>query len=234
MISFVVPAHDEERLIGATIDAIATSARTLNEPFEIVVVNDASTDDTALIATKGGARVLTVDLRQIAAVRNAGAEATNGEFLVFIDADTLVTPEVLASALRAMRDGAVGGGAMVQWEGPLPFWARPLVTVTRWTMRVGRLAAGCFVFATRPAFEAVGGFDTRLYATEEIALSRALKRIGRFVVLREPVITSGRKLRTYSALEMLRMLAVLSPRGLGGLKDRRYLPMWYGQRRHDR
>jgi GT2 family glycosyltransferase len=100
-------------------------------------------------------------------------------------------------------------------------------------MRVGNFAAGCFVFATREAFEAVGGFDTRLYVTEELALSRALKRIGRFVVLREHVVTSGRKLRTHSVREILRMTVGVSLRGSAAFRDRSNLSLWYGDRRNE-
>ncbi|MDQ3439611.1 MAG: glycosyl transferase family 2, partial [Planctomycetota bacterium] len=89
-------------------------------------------------------------------------------------------------------------------------------------------------FCTREAFDRIDGFDRRLYATEEVAFSQALKRLGRFVLLREAVTTSGRKLRTYTAGELLRMAAALSLRGLAGLRDRRNLSLWYGDRRHDK
>ena len=234
MISFIVPAHNEAELLGATLDAIHAATRPLQTPYEVLVVNDASTDATAEQAARHHARVITVDLRQIAAVRNAGAIASRGDFLIFVDADTLVNAEVVHAAVNAMAQGATGGGADVIWEGRLPVWARILARVTVWTMRVGNLAAGCFVFCTRRGFEETGGFDPHLYATEEIAFSRALKRVGRFVLLRESVTTSGRKLRTYSASELLRMAAALSVRGLGGLRDRRSLSLWYGQRRPDR
>ena len=61
MISFVVPAHDEERLIGDTLGALDAAARALGQPFEILVVDDASTDRTAAIAATHGARVIRVD-----------------------------------------------------------------------------------------------------------------------------------------------------------------------------
>ena len=233
MISFVVPAHNEEHLLGATLDAIYASAHDLNSPFEVVVVDDASTDATAAIAAGRGATVLTVSLRQIAAVRNAGAFASRGEFLIFVDADTLVNTAVVRAAVAAMNAGAVGGGANVMWDGRLPVWAHALASITLWTMWLGNWAAGCFVFCTRESFEQTGGFDPHLYATEEIGFSRALNRRGRFVLLRETVTTSGRKLRTHGAGELLRMAAALSVRGLAGLRDRRSLPLWYGERRHE-
>jgi glycosyltransferase involved in cell wall biosynthesis len=231
LVSFIVPAHDEEQLLGMTLAAVKTAAEALASPYEIIVVNDGSTDRTAQIAAEHGTRVLNVNLRQIAAVRNAGAAAASGDRLVFVDADTIVSPAVVRAAIDAMDKGAVGGGALLHWEGVIPYWARPAAALTEWSMRLGNIAAGCFVFVTRQAFEAVGGFDKQLYATEEITLSFALKRQGRFVVLRDRVSTSGRKLRTFSPRELLPILAGLLR---GGLRDPRYLSLWYGKRRNEK
>src|SRR5260221_13233142 len=82
-ISFVVPAHNEEALIGRALEAINASARAVGEPFEIIVVDDASTDRTADIARDGGAHVISVGYRQIARTRNAGAQAARGDILIF-------------------------------------------------------------------------------------------------------------------------------------------------------
>ena len=58
-------------------------------------MNDASTDETRTIAVQGGARVVDVDLRHIAAVRNAGARSATGETFLFVDADTLINAEIV-------------------------------------------------------------------------------------------------------------------------------------------
>jgi GT2 family glycosyltransferase len=178
-------------------------------------------------------RVEPVNLRHIAAVRNAGATAASGRYFVFVDADTLVNAPLVAAAVRELDRGAVGGGANVQWDGNLPLWGRIAEVFTLFWMRVARLAAGCFIFCTRQAFEAAGGFNERVFASEELFLSRALKRQGRFVLLSESVITSARKFRTYSAREMAAMV-----RGLGwppwrALRHRERLGLWYGTRRHE-
>jgi GT2 family glycosyltransferase len=102
----------------------------------------------------------------------------------------------------------------------------------RW-QRTARLAAGCFFFCRRDAFEKVGGFDTRLFAAEEIALSEALKQLGPLVVLSEGVLTSGRKLRAHSGREHLRVLAGYFLNGREFLRSRRGLSLWYGERRPD-
>jgi hypothetical protein len=96
---------------------------------------------------------------------------------------------------------------------------------------VFRLAAGCFVFCTRQAFEATGGFDESLYASEEITFSNALKRHGKFVILRHAVTTSGRKVRDYSGWEMLRILLRLALRGPKAVRSRHGLEIWYEERR---
>ena len=233
MLSFVIPAHDEAALIGATIRAIQGAATELGEHFEVIVVDDASSDDTAGIAGSLGAQVVRVAVRQISVARNVGAAMAHGDFLLFVDADTLVDAAVVRAAVRAMRVGAVGGGAAVRFDEPTPRYARTLLPVALWANRLLRLASGCFLFCTRQAFGAVGGFDASLFAAEEVVLSRALRRQGRFVVLREAVVTSGRKLRTHSAWQIIGTLIRLALAGRRGLRDRGRLPLWYGPRPPD-
>src|SRR5205823_13957298 len=169
MISFIVPAHNEEALLGRTLAAIHESVRVSREPYEIIVVNDASTDRTGEIAREHGVRVISVSHRQIAATRNAGAAAATGDILIFVDADTTVAEPALRAAMEALRHGAVGGGASVRFdEGRLPFYARVLEFLLPPVLRILRLAPGCFIFCTRQAYLAAGGFDEALYVTEEV------------------------------------------------------------------
>jgi len=233
MISFIVPAYNEERLLGATLDALRAAALAIGEPYELIVADDGSTDRTAAIAAQHGAILVSVAHRQIAATRNSGARKANGDWLIFVDADTLVSEAVVRSAVEALRSGAVGGGAAVEFDGTVPLYARLLLPVLVRSFRWAGLAAVCFLFCTRHAFAAVGGFDEAFYGAEELVMSRALKRQGRFVVLRQAVITSGRKLRTHSVREMLAILARLALRGPGAVKQRQGMDLWYAERRED-
>lgn len=233
MISFVVPAYNEEQLLPRCLESIHGAARDVGEPYEIVVADDASTDATAAVAQAHAARVVKVACRQIAGTRNGGARAANGERLIFVDADTALNTPVLRAALAALAAGAVGGGAGVAFDGQVPLYARLVLWTTVRAFRLTKLAAGCFVFCRRDAFEAVGGFDERYFASEEVFFSQALKRQGRFVILREAVTTSGRKVRDYTVWQILGNLARLSLRGLKGLKTRQGLDFWYGERRRD-
>jgi len=233
MISFIVPAYNEEALIGRTLDALNRAAESIGEPFEIVVADDASSDRTAAIAEARGARLTRVNLRQIAATRNAGAREAIGDKLIFVDADTVVSEQVVRTAIEAMDKGAAGGGSAVSFDGPLPRYAELVHPTLVRLFRATGLACGCFLFCTRRAFEAAGGFDEKLFASEEIAMSRALKRQGRFVVLRESVTTSGRKLRMYSGKQVLRLFAGLLLAGPKALRRRDGLEVWYGGARED-
>ena len=92
MISFIVPAHNEEFWIGKCLGSIRTTMGKLNEPYEVIVVDDASTDSTHQIARRLGARIHRVEHRRISAVRNAGARAACGELFFFVDAFALRGP----------------------------------------------------------------------------------------------------------------------------------------------
>lgn len=233
MLSFVIPAHDEAPRLPATIAALQAAAASLAIAYEIVVVDDASRDGTGDVAARHGARVLRVEHRHIAATRNAGAKAATGDVLVFVDADTRVPPETLAAALAALGDGAVGGGARVGFEGPLRWHQRLAVATGLLAVRLARIAPGCFIFCTRAAFESTGGFDERWYAGEDVAMSRALARLGRFVLLRERVWSSPRKLDQFSAAEHVALVLRVAVRGRGVLRSREHLALWYERRERD-
>ena len=233
MLSFIVPAYNEEQLLGRTLAALREAAEALGEPYEMILADDASTDRTAEIARANGARVVAVRHRQIAATRNAGARAATGEMLIFVDADTVVTSAAVRAAVAALRQGAVGGGCAFSFDGPLPLYARLLQALSVRVYRLLKIASGSFLFCTRPAFEAAGGFDETLFASEEAAFSRALGRQGRFVVLRESVTTSGRKLRLWSAWQIVRVLVRFAFRGSKAFSRREGLEIWYGERQKD-
>jgi hypothetical protein len=153
--------------------------------------------------------------------------------LIFVDADTLVSETVVRAAVQAMNRGAAGGGSAVSFDGDVPRYARVMQPILVRAFRATGLACGCFLFCTRAAFDATGGFDESLFASEEIWMSLAIKRHGRFVVLRESVTTSGRKLRMYTGKQVLRLFGGLMLGGPKALKKRDGLDLWYSGRRDD-
>lgn len=232
MLSFIVPAYNEELELPATIAAIRDAAR--DRQHEIIVVDDGSTDATAEVATASGAKVVSINRRQIAASRNAGAHRAHGQILFFVDADTRINSHHVDGALDAISDGFAGGGARVIIAGKIPTWARIFLKVFC-TIYFGlNLGAGAFLFTTRKNFDAVGGFNEEFFIGEEIYFSVALRKLGRFKILTEPALTSGRKLRMYSAREILGNSLSVLLHGPRAARSRDGLGIWYDGKRETR
>ena len=230
-LSFVVPAYNEEHELSATLRAIAAAAETNRATYEIIVVNDASTDATAEIARAEGARVISIARRQIAAARNAGGRAARGELLFFVDADTRISPRLLADAMEALASGCTGGSARVVADRKMSLWGAIFLRVFATIYFSTGLGAGAFLFTRRELFEAVGGFDEQYFAGEEVFFSLALKKRGRFVILREPFVTSARKLRMHSPGYVFGQLIALCMSGRDALRSRERLALWYDGKR---
>lgn len=231
--SIVLPAYNEEALLPATLERLREAMGASALRGELVVCDNNSTDGTARVAEASGARVVFEPVNQISRARNSGARAARGRFLVFVDADTLVPAALLRDALLALSAGrACGGGAAVRMEGVSEGIAGRMVWLWNAVSSGRRLAAGSFVFVRRDAFEAVGGFSERVYASEEIWLSRAVGRWGRrhglpFVILRDhPVLTSGRKAAWYPVPVLLAVMIgfLLFP---FLVRSRRFCWLWY-------
>jgi len=231
MVSFIVPAHNEQAQLGRTLQAIHGAAQAVGRQYEVIVVDDASADATSEIARKNNARVVSVNHRQIAATRNSGARAAQGERLLFVDADTTIHSRALASALRAMDNGVAGGAAPTRFDTAAPLYAHLLLWWCGLLMRLPGIAGGAFMFCTRKAFVATGGFDEKLFGAEDVAMCWALKRQGRFVLLWQWVVTSGRRMHGVRGLRMLAGLVRMA--FLPGMLQRRsrVRKIWYESNR---
>src|SRR5205814_1037280 len=231
MISFIVPAYNEETELPSTLGAIRAATSGLSQPVEIIVVDDASTDATPEIAEQACARVVSIDRRQIGAARNAGARAARGEYLFFVDADTRINRTHVTEAMAALGAGYAGGSARGVMDGFIPLWSRIFLRAFC-TLYFGlNLVAGAFLFTTRRNFDATGGFDEQYFAGEEVYFSLALRKLGRFKVLRQPVVTSGRKLRMYSTRHVLTRSLSIIIRGPNAARSRDKLALWYNGKR---
>lgn len=232
-ISIVIPAHNEEKYLGATLESLRDAVEELNVVAEIIVVNDGSTDQTAEIARQADARVINVELRNIGAVRNAGAAAAIHPWLLFVDADTLVPAKTLGATLVQLANGDSGGGACVDIpdKETLHFfkvWIYYAV-VSFWQV-LGGWAAGCYMYCRKDLFDSFGGFDESYFAAEEYFFSKQLKTRGNFRLVRTPVLTSARKLHGYSIWQLMRFL-LLPLISLSMFRSRFGLELLYQDRR---
>ena len=227
-LSIVVPAFNEERLLGDTLEAIAAAAAGISH--EVIVCDNNSTDRTADIARAHGATVVFEPVNQISRARNTGAAAATGDWLLFIDADCSPSPALFAE-MAAVMPTCVGGGSTVTLETDDAF-VRGAVAIWNFISRTALWAAGSFIFCRADAFRAVGGFSVDLYASEEIDFSRKLKQLGRFVILdRHPLRTSGRKATLYTKGEHFRFLLRMAVSPRRTLRDRNAAFLWYDGRR---
>jgi glycosyltransferase involved in cell wall biosynthesis len=231
MLSFIVPAYNEEFELPRTLAAIRAAAESAKQEYEIIVVDDASTDATAQIARQSGAHLVQIQRRQIAGARNAGAKAARGDVLFFVDADTRINQKHIDGAIAALTAGCSGGSARVAIEEMVPWWGRFFLKVFCTIYFANNLGAGAFLFTTRRNFENAGCFNERYFAGEEVLLSLALKKLGRFRILREPVITSGRKLRMHSGRHLWWQSVRLMLGGMAAYRSRKKLGLWYDGKR---
>ncbi|MDJ0926656.1 MAG: glycosyltransferase [Gammaproteobacteria bacterium] len=239
-LSIVIPAYNEERYLPACLASVHRAVEANGDSSlvtEIIVADNNSTDRTAEIAQASGALVAFEPQNQIARARNAGATMAAGDWLLFLDADCELNDELLRDTLEVICSGkAVGCGSVVAMPD-LPRWAAHMLAGWNRISRRLRWAAGSFLVCRADAFQELGGFNTTLYAAEEIDLSRRLKRWGRKRGLRfeildaHPLVSSNRKLRLYSAREIAWQTLRLFLWPFGTLRNRNALSVWYDGRR---
>lgn len=233
-ISVLIPAYNEEALLPGVIAAIRTSFAAINwREYEIIVCDNNSTDDTAKVAEAAGAKVVFEEHQQISRARNAAAAAATGQWFIFIDADTYLSAELLSITIDNLSAGKIcAGGAIVDLVGHhKPFLAKLLIALWNFISSTFNLAAGSYIYCTRKAYEGAGGFDTAVYAGEELNLARDIKRWARPHKLKFQVITakhiqsSGRKLAWFSSRQMIIQILIAAIPGSRGKRNR--LKFWY-------
>lgn len=224
--SIIVPAYNEQDYLGETLDSLASAMKGNDYLGEIIVVDNNSTDRTAEIARSKDVTVIFEPFNQIAKARNTGAKNARGRHIVFVDADTFVSADLLKQALYLLdREDVVGGGALVKVEQTLPRLASLFLKFwTQVSLRLN-LAAGCFLFAQKQIFQNVGGFPESVYASEEIWLAQALKKEGKFQIIKNNfAITSGRKIDTSNSYIWTFLLIAICPLVL---RSKRFCGFWY-------
>jgi glycosyltransferase involved in cell wall biosynthesis len=203
----IIPAYNEADYLLRTLEAVEAAMHALKTKFSgrLIVVDNNSTDDTAQLAKDFGAEVVFEAHNQIARARNTGGEASKGEdFLIFLDADTLLAEAHLLEILELLQSGKYsGGGVLIDFDGPVPSLARflhaswnKLTVFRKWT-------AGACIFCRREAFEELGGFNEGVYAGEDVLFGHALKKWGRAhkmktAITKHAVLTSARKFEWFT------------------------------------
>ncbi|WP_250030837.1 glycosyltransferase [Paractinoplanes maris] len=197
-IAVVVPAHNEHDLLPACLTSLAAATAAVPLPVEVIVVADACTDDTAVLAAAAGVTVLTVDARNVGRARATGLthalrDGPDGLWLATTDADSRVAPEWLLWHLTHAAAGTdlLAGTVMVDdWAG----WpaALPGLYDSRYAASAAHVH-GANLGVAAPAYLAVDGFRPLDHDEDRDLITRL--RVAGYRVVADatcPVVTSAR------------------------------------------
>jgi len=182
-VSVVIPCHNQARYLPSSIGS--AQAQT-HAPFEIIVVDDGSSDDTAAVAAARGATVIRQKNAGVSAARNAGLRAARGEFVVFLDADDELLPAAVETGVQALSLNpvavcAVGRTRPMDVDGREMVSAAPRPVVTNlyeeWLSDNFVSTPGAAIFRRLP-LEANGGFPEGVGPAADYAIYLQLARTG--------------------------------------------------------
>ncbi len=200
MISVIVPTHNEEDLLPDCLESV------LNEQadLQLVVVDGASSDKTLQVARRYTGEVISLAKADLSAQLNTGAAAADGDILLFLHADSRLTPGTLAR-LKEIPPQIVGGAFTMQVEGGRFFYRLLTLGGNLYCRLTGTYFGDRGIFARTSAFRKLGGF-TPLPIMADVEFSRRLQSLGKTVLLKGPVINSSRKFEHESPLRAIGLI----------------------------
>lgn len=199
MLAVIVPANNEEAIIGICLRSVtmaACSPGLQGEPVLVIVVLDACTDDTAGVAVRAGALLISVEARNVGIARAAGAKlalSLGARWLAFTDADTVVAPDWLHVQMSLRSDAVCGTIGVTDW-GAYGEPMRRHFDATYTDADGHQHIHGANLGVSAQAYQRAGGFEP-LASSEDVALVKALQAAGaRIAWSAAPrVVTSARR-----------------------------------------
>jgi rSAM/selenodomain-associated transferase 2 len=226
LVAVVATLHDD----AALAELLPQLARLSLPPNEVIVVDGAGSDATAAICRNSSCTWLPAPAGRGIQLAT-GAMATHAtrsktDILWFLHADCQPHPEAARAIREAVRNGAVGGYFRFRFGGERSLLKQFLERCIAWRCRVGMVYGDQGLFMTRTAYDSGPGFRAQPLF-EEVGLVRALKRTGRFVALKLPIMVSPRRWERDGFLRRTlhnRLLALGCALGI----DSAILARWYG------
>lgn len=196
-ISIIIPAYNEEKLIGRCLQSILAA----EIPFEheIIVINNASTDNTKKIAQKfKGVKVIDEPKKGLTKAKQAGYENAKGGILVFFDADTIVPKSWFKTAVsiyeKDKRIVGISGPYIyedIKWFEKLIYYDLFSLLFEVLNFQKGYLLGGNFS-VKKEIIKKIGGFDTNInFYGEDTNLTRRIAEYGKIKFTRKLAITSS-------------------------------------------
>jgi glycosyltransferase involved in cell wall biosynthesis len=231
--SFVIPALNEEKLIGNCIDSIKPQ---LSKEDEIIVVDNGSEDKTALIAKKLGCRVVKEKEKGISPARNKGASEAKGDIICFVDADGILTETWLKRAKEHFSKGrcdVIGGMVVFDNKSHVKkLWYNTYTALAYLGLFLSKLllsrpfVSGNNMVIKKSVFKKVGGFEH--VAGEDIWFSKGLWKL-KVEVAFDPRMIIYYSSRGFDEAGFLRTIAfwVITTLVRKSSKDYDYRHKWY-------
>lgn len=198
--SVLIPAHNEENYIGKCLDSIAAAAALSSQPTEVIVILNRCTDRTEEIARSYGCVTLVDGSKNLSMIRNAGARIARGEYIVTIDADSMMTERMLTEIDEHLASGTyIGGGVAGKFERmSVGIIVSALLLIVPLIFKYGAVSVGIF-WCRKIDFDAIGGFNENMLMTEDADFAYRLKQWGKRqgkkygTIKKAQMITSCRK-----------------------------------------
>ena len=179
LVSVIIPTFNSERFLE---ECLSSLKRQTYERLEIVVVDDGSTDSTIGIAERHGCKIIKNPKVGRAAAKNEGVRHSFGEYLVFVDSDMELTPNVLSECVDlAESDSHVGGVVTPERSVGNSFWVK--VRDFERSFYAGSVVESARFFPTKLVKE-VGGYEENLIFFEESTLPYKIQKKGNNVFAR--------------------------------------------------
>ena len=200
-ISVVIPAHNEEEMLPATLDAL--NKQTFRN-FETIVVTNGCTDNTADAVRGKCTHLFELQERGLGPARNLGAAKARGNLLLFLDADTLLEPgalQIIARQFKRRHSAGTLRGVPDQPKTPYKviYFMKNFVHQSH-----AHHGSSGVILCWKDHFEAVGGFDNELYLRENSDLMKKLRQFGSYkYISATPAITSMRRYERTGTSEMV-------------------------------
>lgn len=189
MISIIIPTYNEASQIGFTVEKLKSLS--VGNNFEIIVSDGGSKDETIALAKRSGAKVLLSVKKGRAAQMNAGAFKARGDILYFLHADTIPPKGFDQMIVQALADGNLAGCFTLSFDHK-HWFLKANCWFTRFDINSFRFGDQS-LFVAKSAFNVIGGFCENHLVMEDQQIIGRIRRMGRFVIIGKPVITSARK-----------------------------------------
>ena len=193
MISVIIPTYNESEHIAQNILALYQKG-VPQAITEVIVVDGGSTDHTVEQAQKAGASVLVSTQKGRAVQLNKAASVATGKVLYFLHADTIPPAGFTTDIMEAVKAGYQSGCFLLSFD--FSHW---FLKANCWFTRFSPIFfrfGDQSLFVTKEGFTRVGGYDEKHTVLEDQEIIKRLRKKGRFVILKKPVLTSARKYLT--------------------------------------